>query len=299
MPPDPNALRARTCPACEVRDVRALGAKNDYPLAACRRCGTIFVPMEPPAEALDALYRDYCYRPTTTIPPWIQDQLRRVVASFAPHRGGGRLLEVGCGAGGLLAAAREAGWEARGVERSEAAVSLARSSGLDVDAADFLAYQPPVPFDVVVMIELLEHVVRPAAFLRKARACLKPGGLLYVTTPNGDALSRHLLGLDWTPICPPEHLQLYTAAGLAGSMRGAGFTRARVWSGGFNVAAARDRFLPRPVGSPAADAGQQAFDLNRRLTASPLRRAVKAALNVPFRLSGLGDGLKATAVAGG
>jgi 2-polyprenyl-3-methyl-5-hydroxy-6-metoxy-1,4-benzoquinol methylase len=64
------------------------------------------------------------------------------------------------------------------------------------------------------MVELVEHVARPADFLNRAAQLLEPGGVLYLTTPNFKALGRRLLGPDW-PAIGPEHVNYFTPATLA------------------------------------------------------------------------------------
>lgn len=107
---------------------------------------------------------------------------------------GGRLLEVGCGSGSFLRAARAAGFEATGCELSG---SLARrveyATGVPVHCGD-LASMPERAFDVACMHHVLEHVSDPVAFLRAAQERLKPGGLLHLAVPNGACWEARLPG---------------------------------------------------------------------------------------------------------
>ena len=69
-------------------------------------------------------------------------------------------------------------------------------------------------FDVVIASEVLEHVLDPHAMLVEILRVLRPGGLLWATTPHGRGISARLLGLEWSNVCPPEHLQLFSVAGI-------------------------------------------------------------------------------------
>ncbi len=103
------------------------------------------------------------------------------------------VLDVGCGAGGLLAALREAGIEGRGVDLDAGMVVEAQASGLDVVQGDGLAYLAEVPdgsLGAITAIHVVEHLVFAdlCRFLDLAAAKLRPGGVLVCETPNPTAL---------------------------------------------------------------------------------------------------------------
>lgn len=131
----------------------------------------------------------------------------------------GRLLDVGCGAGYFLDAARAAGWQASGVEVSPVAAQVGRERlGLEIyqgtlTDAQFAAGH----FDVVTMFEVLEHLRDPASTLAEAWRILRPGGVLAIQVPNDLRAYRNLVFSSanrWWVI-PPLHLHYFTAAALA------------------------------------------------------------------------------------
>jgi SAM-dependent methyltransferase len=113
--------------------------------------------------------------------------LRRLVAEI-PRRPPGRLLDVGCGAGHLLALARDAGWDVAGVDPSaEGCTRAAGRYGFRVTASSLeAAGMPDAMFDVVTLVNVLDQAPDPALLLAAARRTLRPGGLLVVRVPNGD-----------------------------------------------------------------------------------------------------------------
>jgi 2-polyprenyl-3-methyl-5-hydroxy-6-metoxy-1,4-benzoquinol methylase len=87
----------------------------------------------------------------------------------------------------------------------------------DIDGSDG-------PFDAVTMFDVIEHLVDPMDALRRIRSVLRPGGLLVVTTPNINALSRWALGTQWSILSPLEHLYHFSDLTLGKALQRAGFT---------------------------------------------------------------------------
>jgi len=101
------------------------------------------------------------------------------------------LLDVGCGAGLLCEPLARLGAGVVGIDAAPANIEAARrhaaETGLGVDyraatAEEALAGEER--FDVVLAMEIVEHVADPAAFLRCCAGLVKPGGLLFVSTLN-------------------------------------------------------------------------------------------------------------------
>jgi 2-polyprenyl-3-methyl-5-hydroxy-6-metoxy-1,4-benzoquinol methylase len=109
----------------------------------------------------------------------------------------GRLLEVGCALGFLLAGLKRSEWHLDGVDASEFAAFYARSRyDLDVTCATLEeAAFPDDTFDVVIQKDLLEHVANPRRHLDETRRLLRPGGWLRLVTPSGEANLRPLVAV--------------------------------------------------------------------------------------------------------
>jgi len=106
-----------------------------------------------------------------------------LVSSMQKLKPTGSVLEVGCGSGFLLKAAKDAGYEVVGMDLGGENVNFAdQYLGVGVRNQNFLSATGQ--YDWVVMHQLIEHVPNPGDFLAKARELLKPGGILMVTTPN-------------------------------------------------------------------------------------------------------------------
>lgn len=142
--------------------------------------------------------------------------------------GGGRVLDIGFGDASFLQCAMHMGWAAIGIDTDPAVVANARSKGLSVSATslDDLA-EPEASFDVITAAHVLEHVHDPRAFVRRCLQLLKPGGVLWLETPNVDSQGHARFGAHWRGLEAPRHLSLFTPSSLRRLLLEAGFASVR------------------------------------------------------------------------
>lgn len=128
------------------------------------------------------------------------------------------VLDVGCGAGGFLRAAKRSGLNAVGLDVSSDAAEICRRDGLSAQAGDFLTYGEPASYDAITMWDVLEHLRDPIAFLRRIDLLLRPGGVFLSKTPTFGALSVALADrvprLRGVLLGAPGHVQYYTPHSL-------------------------------------------------------------------------------------
>lgn len=137
----------------------------------------------------------------------------------------GHLLDVGCGNGEFLLRMRATGWQVEGIDPDPAAVDLARRAGLTVEEGTLTTIAPRVDrYDAITLSHVIEHVHDPLATLRACHAALRPGGVIWIDTPNIDAQGHHRFGRDWFPLEPPRHLAIFTRTSLRSLLERAGFT---------------------------------------------------------------------------
>ena len=109
---------------------------------------------------------------------------------------------------------RSGGWDLYGIEPDPASATLAVSLGLSVAPDLLTAPFPDQYFDAITMNHVIEHMHDPGAALAHCLKLLKPGGRLWISTPNLDAWGRKCYGHAWYGLEPPRHLVLFTASGL-------------------------------------------------------------------------------------
>lgn len=138
---------------------------------------------------------------------------------------GGRLLDLGFGSGAFLELAREGGWDVTGADPDPVVVSAARARGLNVREGGIEAFaDQPGSFDAVTLSHVIEHVFDPRSMLHAAYNALKPGGTLWICTPNlAGPVHRHF-GRNWRGLEPPRHLVIFNRASLMECAASSGFT---------------------------------------------------------------------------
>lgn len=158
----------------------------------------------------------------------VQERFGRDAKAIRPFEGL-RLLDIGCGGGLLCEPMTRLGFQVTGVDASERNIGTASAhaaeQGLAIDyrattAEDLLA-SGERPFDVILNMEVIEHVADPGAYLRDCARLLAPGGMMIVATLNRTlkALALAKIGAeyvlrwvpagthDWNKFLKPEELR--------------------------------------------------------------------------------------------
>jgi SAM-dependent methyltransferase len=288
--PLPMPLPSALCPACGSA-LRDWARKNGHRLCRCVACATVVALHDDPGTPRSADYASYLEGAGFETPDHAAVTLDRLVVDAGAYRSSGCWLDVGFGEGALLRAAASRGWRCYGVEVSRQALAHGRDQGWTVAEPSVAEGSFPVgAFDVVSLVEVIEHLEEPIPVLQQAVAWLRPGGQLFVTTPNARSLNGRLLGSDWSIFCPPDHLTIWTPRGLRTVLKALGLVHIRVRTHGLNPAEIMT--ARRPPGQPIhrQDAADQ---LNRALQQTPVRRAAKRLANGMLSLAEVGDTLKA------
>ena len=216
-----GGIQAIQCPACSQSPIRpALETYHSASLYECPGCDLHFWH---PAAMPDAGWHEQTYqtRDQTALP---LEPGHRFFLSDPKAPKNGRLLDLGCGVGNFLAAARDSGFEVAGVELNQSAVRFARETyGLREIFAmrpeEFRAANPDKTFDVVTFFEVLEHQDDPQGFLKVAQESLAVGGYIALSVPNRARWQKGVETLDY----PPNHLTRWSPLALRNFLERNGF----------------------------------------------------------------------------
>ncbi|WP_421998884.1 class I SAM-dependent methyltransferase [Reyranella sp.] len=229
------------CPACASRQGRVRSGGRDEPVILCEQCGTTFYkrPIKqkhdygtyyPYLDGYDD--REYLAQLDLRRSRFLS-QLREIEGLNPPGR---RLVDFGAGPGYFCAIAREAGWDAAGIDSSH----VAADAGSTAFQVPFVSLEDleDGSCSVITAFHVIEHLDDPAAILRKLHGKLKPGGILVVHVPNRESLSsligfwcKRMLGRPVTRsgcLYYPEHLTGFTESGLIACASRARFAAVRM-----------------------------------------------------------------------
>jgi SAM-dependent methyltransferase len=210
------------CPACaQATSHRVLYRKNGCDILQCGQCGlgraqqTGFDPSAYYTEAyfLGGHSDGYAdYRSAESI---LRQEFAHKVSYIRRYRTGGRLLDVGCAYGFFLDEARPY-FDVAGIELAEAAAAACRARGLRVitGVADEAKLAELGTMDVIVLLDVIEHLPDPRETLALCARHLNPGGVIVITTGDFASLYARLAGARWRLMTPPQHLWFFTPESL-------------------------------------------------------------------------------------
>lgn len=213
--------RLNKCPLCksglflnhkEVKDFSI--SQESFILCECANCQLIFTNPRPKEDIIASYYESESYISHQDKSKNLTDLLYKLVRNYTikqkvsllnqltPTKG--KLLDIGCGTGYLLAGAQQNGWHVTGIEPGKVARKLARKKGLlvhkNLDALD------NQKFDCISLFHVLEHIHELRKNLKKIIKHLKDNGHLLIAVPNVSSWDAQHYGAEWAAWDVPRHL---------------------------------------------------------------------------------------------
>lgn len=224
-------LEQAICPVCRSVDCCPISVRKAFGLTRCQNCGLVFRCPMPNPDEVAALYADGYHA------VWHDCEtaaavrrMKRLTGDYylgliKRHRSSGVLLDIGCAHGAMLDSARDSGFEVCGVELAPEALREARRRGHRVfdqplEALDLGERR----FDVISLIDVVEHLPSPTDYFRRLNRLISPGGIVLVVTPNVGSWVAKVMGAKW-PHYEKEHLCYYQPSSITCLLQESGFVK--------------------------------------------------------------------------
>jgi SAM-dependent methyltransferase len=237
---DPDLLESVPCALCGADDAEVLRDDPPWKYVRCRGCRLIYVSPRPKPEAVEYVYKkkgvqDWVKRKTYGFRKMadlknVGERLRRgeeLVDVVGRYKTGGRLLDIGCNRGFLLANAVARGFEGHGIEIVEWQTKMVEAEfGVTIHHRPLREIDPPFPdgfFDAITLVDIVEHFYDPVADLGELHRILADDGFMLVNTPDAGSAYARVMGDDWLLDKPEEHLYLFDRGTLAAMLAKTGF----------------------------------------------------------------------------
>lgn len=234
-PPCP-VCRGATEPWAHTTDVEYRTSDEIWYYARCLECGTLFL-VRPPVDRLGEIYPGnyYSYGSERSIPSRIKELLdRRTLRALCSGIPGTRLrlLDVGGGIGAVASLVRRIEpriAESVIVDLDDRAAPGAEAAGHRFVTSRIEDFDEQSPFDVILMLNLIEHVADPLSVLAGARRRTSRDGRVLVKTPNVEGWDAKVLRhRDWGGYHAPRHWVLFTPKSFRRVAESAGFVVERI-----------------------------------------------------------------------
>jgi SAM-dependent methyltransferase len=293
--PDYNRMNPKVhpcCPVCGTTAIHPLRGFKKHELMKCSSCGFVFMRNIPSPQELEEHYAVYAYADEKELPEATRISIENVLNQFETFRKTNHMLDVGCGEGWILELARSRGWQVYGTEFSPRAVAICEKKGIKMYAGVLNPAQfQGIEFDVIISTETIEHIINPAEEINHFYQLLRPGGLLYLTTPNFNSYLRYLFRDNYAVISYPEHLSFFTRKSLHRLLTGSGFRRHKLLTTGISISLFEQS---KTEGTIAQEKSKKKEDRFRnRVARSALLRRAKDIVNSILTFLGAGVKLKA------
>lgn len=294
---------ARPCRLCDGRTFRVLAEQDRYAFPVrtviCNHCALVQTnPDFRHGDYVDFYRRHYrrLYIADLVGEPgdffqeefWRGQQIHDFVRRHARFGRAPFVLEVGCGAGGILHAFRERGFEVMGTDYGAENLAYGRARGIDIREGDLFSLQLDRRPDLILYSHVLEHVYDPNRELARVHELLAPDGYLYVEVPGVKATRTNVFQGDFLQMFHLAHIYNFTLATLSSLLAKNGFA---LIGGNEEI-----RSIYRRAAPAAVVAGNAAEIIDFMKSTESHRKWYRAAFRARVRVLAVGQQLRARGV---
>jgi len=227
-----NGHYKRKCPVCNVENYTYCFEKDGFDFVKCKDCDCLFVNPVPSDELLTHFYDGFesmeFFHSKILLPTASERHaiFKKRVDDMKPFiNKQDKIFEIGTSMGFFVNAALKEGWDVSGVEINSNLVDFVRTKyGVDIHQGLFENVKLTEKYDVIVMWEVLEHIVKPGELLKKVSSLLNSGGRFMATLPNIEGVEFQVCGPSHEMIEAPGHLNYFSERTLKQLLEKCGFT---------------------------------------------------------------------------
>ncbi len=276
------------CPLCNSIRIDPLKGYEENYLYKCLVCKFVFSRRKPTSEELKEHYA--LYPRANSISHITLNRYEELLDVFEKFRKTNNLIDVGCGDGFFLEVAEKRKWNVFGTEFTQNAIEICRGKGIQMNSSPIDPNQYETgTFDIVTSFEVMEHINNCNDELSAFHKLLRKGGIVYITTPNWNSISRDILKSKWSVIEYPEHPCYYTKNTLKSLFLRNNFKLLEITTTGISINRIRSsssNILRTPASNNLDEVLRQTIE-NRLIF-----RWLKLAINAILNLTGKGDSIK-------
>lgn len=203
----------KNCPICKSdKRQKGIDINQEIKVYECKSCSLAYV--DPfPVNSADIYEKKYFEGSIISYDDMRDYRIKRFGSErlelIKKYVDSGSILDIGCGVGWFLEAAKKDGFKVYGQELSRDLADFTRDLlGIKVFEIDISEIN--LKFDVITMFDLIEHVPDPLKLVMDCKKLLNPDGIILAFTPNYDSFGIKEMGKDSSLVCPPAHLTYFT-----------------------------------------------------------------------------------------
>lgn len=232
-------LKIIDCPVCGISKFDNLWSLDSYSFSTCPKCSLIYQNPQPLSKDVEVRYdSDYFNYEIENEESFLNLMLLGLKdIGFVPVKVDGiskKILDIGCATGLFLSHMKKMGWKTYGVEICKDACDYGnnvRNVNIFHGTLNEAGFNEET-FDIIHLSHVIEHINNPKEFLQEIYRLLKPGGVIYCTTPNVQGLQARWFKEKWRSAIA-DHLVLFSIKTLKRVLEEIGFLdlKYRTWGG--------------------------------------------------------------------
>ena len=278
-----------SCLICNNPKLKDLEYYKHAFLTKCQNCNFVFSRKIPSQKELNKHYEGYGRN--DYLSPITIKRYNELLDKFEKFKKTGKILDVGCGVGYFLDEAKKRGWEVYGTEYTNEAIKICKNKEIHMQEGKLNPKNyTDEEFDVITSFEVLEHINNPVEEIKIFHKLLRLGGLVYLTTPNFNSISRYYLKSKYNIITYPEHLSYYTPKTLKKLFKSSNFKAYKIETTGISITRIKTSMgiSDQPLISVKSDDER----IRKQLESNKVLKKVKTLINYGLTIFGRGNSLK-------